>query len=134
MPSRLGPGEADGVRGVVLVVDDEVLIRMVFADSLRDAGFTVMEAANGDEALRLLNAQIHIDAMITDVRMPGEIDGLALATAARALRPELPIAISSAHLPSNGTVLPDIVSTVLVKPYLPEKLVTVVEQMILGMR
>ena len=134
MPSRLGEGEDRESRGAVLIVDDEALIRLVFAETLRDAGFTVIEAASGDEAIQLLTAGVDVDALVTDVRMPGDIDGLALAAAARNLRPDLPIAISSAHLPSNGTILPDIVSTVLVKPYLPERLVNVVEKMVLEKR
>lgn len=79
----------------VLLVEDEVLIRMATADALRGAGFTVIEAANADEALSILNAAVSVDLVMTDVRMPGSIDGLVLAEKLRASRPELKLVIVS---------------------------------------
>ena len=61
----------------MLVVEDEVLIRLATADDLRDEGFRVVEAANADEAWRYLSSH-RVDAVVTDVRMPGSMDGLEL--------------------------------------------------------
>lgn len=87
---------ASGYR--VLVVEDEILIRIMVADDLRDHGFSVFEAANGDEAIALLSAGAAFDAVFTDVRMPGLADGLALLAYVRGTRPDLPVLVTSGHL------------------------------------
>jgi CheY-like chemotaxis protein len=69
---------------IILVVEDEVLIRAVLADDLREHGYEIIEAANGDEALSILQSHVDIDLVITDKRMPGSLDGLALARVIRA--------------------------------------------------
>jgi two-component system, response regulator PdtaR len=63
----------------VLVVEDDVLERGPLAEYLRDAGFRVIEAANGHEAVEVLSSEMTVDIVFSDIRMPGEIDGLALA-------------------------------------------------------
>ena len=64
----------------VIVVEDDALIRMVAADVLADAGFTVIEAGHAGEALALLEAHASgIHVLFTDIQMPGAMDGLALA-------------------------------------------------------
>ncbi len=63
---------------VVLLVEDDVLLRLVTADSLRASGFDVIEAANSAEAMRVLEC-IPVDAMFSDIHMPGRMNGLALA-------------------------------------------------------
>jgi DNA-binding NtrC family response regulator len=82
----------------ILLVEDEVLIRMATADALRGAGFTVIEAAHADEALSILNASVSVDLVMTDVRMPGSMDGLALSDMLRTTRPELKLVIISGEL------------------------------------
>lgn len=79
----------------ILLVEDEVLIRMAMADALRGAGFTVVEAAHADEALSILDAAVQVDLVMTDVRMPGSMDGLGLATRLRETRPALKLVIVS---------------------------------------
>ena len=64
---------------VILLVEDEVLVRMVAADVLEDAGFTVLESTNAEEALRLLETRSDVQVLFTDVNMPGALDGLGLA-------------------------------------------------------
>ena len=120
----------EGGKAAVLVVDDEVLIRFVQAETLRDAGYAVVEAANGDEAIALPRAGVAADLLITDVRMPGSLDGLALARAAHDLRPELVIAVSSAHVGKVEGDLADIVAGFLPKPYLPSQLVALAERLL----
>src|SRR3954469_3859229 len=61
---------------VILLVEDEVLVRMVAADVLEDAGFTVLESTNAEEALRLLETRPDVQVLFTDVNMPGALDGL----------------------------------------------------------
>ena len=80
---------ADLLDRIVLVVEDEVLIRLVIADLIREAGFTVWEAANGDDARRLLQTTDRVSLVVTDFNMPGETDGLALARHVRASYPQI---------------------------------------------
>jgi DNA-binding NtrC family response regulator len=64
---------------VVLVVEDDVLLRLATASNLRDAGFEVIEAANSGEAIRVILDCIPVDVLFSDIDMPGKMDGLALA-------------------------------------------------------
>ena len=82
----------------VLVVEDEFLIRMLVADHLRDAGFAVVEAFNGDEAIAILTSGAPIDLVFTDVRMPGDADGLEVLAFVKRTRPDLPVLMTSGHL------------------------------------
>lgn len=86
----------------VLVVDDEVLIRLLIAEALRDDGCEVTEAASADEALAILTAAEEPDVLVTDIRMPGRADGLDLATKVRRTHPEVKILVASGNLPSDG--------------------------------
>ena len=73
---------------VVLVVEDEVLIRMVIADYLRTCGYRVIEAASADEALVILqHTEFQVDVVFSDIEMPGSMDGFALSKWLRANRP-----------------------------------------------
>ncbi len=64
---------------VALVAEDEFLLRMEAADTLSDAGFTVLEVASADDALRFLEDKDGVDLLFTDVNMPGRLDGFGLA-------------------------------------------------------
>lgn len=91
-PSRSG---TEHRRPTVLVVEDEVLLRMSVAEYLRDCGFHVVEAGNADEALRVLEADVEVDVVFSDVQMPGSIDGLALAQWLRRERPQIELILTS---------------------------------------
>ncbi len=82
----------------VLVVEDEVLIRLMVSDELRDAGFRVVEAANADDAMAYLQAGEPADLVFSDVRMPGSMDGIALAEKLRSDFPRVRIVLTSGHL------------------------------------
>lgn len=82
----------------VLIVEDEFLIRMLIADHLREIGYTVIEAFNGDEAIAILKTGAPFDLVFTDVRMPGTSDGMAVLEFVRQTRPELPVLVTSGHL------------------------------------
>lgn len=79
----------------VLLVEDEVLISALVADTLSEHGFAVHEVATADEALRYIENGGEVDVLFTDVNLPGKIDGRELATRVRARRPELPIVYAS---------------------------------------
>jgi CheY-like chemotaxis protein len=75
--------------GRVLLVEDEVLVRELASEDLAEAGFDVTQASDGDEALARLRDGLSFDLLFTDIRMPGETDGWALARQARELIPDL---------------------------------------------
>lgn len=80
----------------LLVVDDEALIRMAVSDFLQECGFKVLEASNAAEAIEMIEAsQSVIDLVLSDVRMPGEMDGFGLSVWIRQNRPELPVILTS---------------------------------------
>jgi len=79
-------------------VEDEVLIRFMISDALREAGYDVIEAFNGDEAVDLLNVATPVDLILSDVRMPGAIDGLELLKIAKQRLPTVPVILTSGHL------------------------------------
>jgi DNA-binding NtrC family response regulator len=80
----------------ILVVEDEVLIRLVIADYLRECGFKVYEAGTAEEAIEVLvSDQASVDLIFSDVRLPGEMNGFALAQWARTNRPGLPVVLTS---------------------------------------
>src|SRR5580698_6723942 len=85
-------------RPIILVVEDEVLIRMMLADELRGRGFDVVEAQNADEALTLLQSPVPVGLVLTDVQLPGAMDGIGLARLLRAARPELKVVIASGNI------------------------------------
>jgi CheY-like chemotaxis protein len=82
----------------ILVVEDEILVRLWVTDELRANGFTVLEAANGDEAVQILSSAVAVDLVFTDIRMPGVMDGVALGQWLRKERPGLKVMIASAYL------------------------------------
>lgn len=109
-------------RPTVLVVEDEVLVRMSIADHLEDKGFKVLEAANADEALAILNENLEIRLVFTDVDMPGSMDGLKLATLVRDRWPPLRIVITSGHRDLSATELPQ-GAQFFAKPYNADRIV-----------
>lgn len=76
---------------VLLVVEDDFLVRLTLVDALSDGGFDVLEAADAQEALNHVCERSDIAAMMTDINLPGGADGFALARAVRVIRPGLPI-------------------------------------------
>jgi len=89
----------------VLVVEDELLIRMSLVLYLADEGFEVFEAGNADEAIAILEAQPGIRILFTDIDMPGSMDGLKLAAAVRDRWPPIRIVVTSGHKLPDASVL-----------------------------
>src|SRR5690242_8462380 len=105
---------------MVLVVDDDREVRELALAVLEGAGYRVLEAASGDEAYRLLlnHPDLRIHVLFTDVVMPGQLDGIDLANAARLLRPELQVLFATgfANLVRPNRDI-DMHGAVLRKPY-----------------
>ena len=80
---------------IVLVVEDDVLVRNLVAAYLRECGFDVIEANGADEAIRVLQAEVQVDILFSDVQMPGSMDGFGLARWVRRERPWLKVILTS---------------------------------------
>ena len=91
------PPVTTGRRGIVLLVEDEVVIRTLASEALTEQGWTVIEAHNGVEALPILTSNPAIDIMVTDISLPGGMNGRDLAEAARQARPGLPVLFATGH-------------------------------------
>jgi CheY-like chemotaxis protein len=83
----------------VLVVEDEVLIRILIADELRAEGFSVVEAATADQALSYFQAGVPVDLVLSDIATPGALNGIDLIQRLRADVPDLPIVLTSGTSP-----------------------------------
>jgi CheY-like chemotaxis protein len=108
----------------VLLVEDEPLIRMVLADELRDAGFEVWEAVSGDEAADLASAERPPSLLLTDIHMPGRLDGLALGRLLRSRHPSLPVV----YITGRPDVVPPLRSgeVLILKPFTPDDILKAV--------
>lgn len=100
----------------VLVVEDEPLVRMLAVDLVEDVGFEAIEACNADEAISILNSEHDIRVLISDINMPGSMDGVQFAAAARERMPSLEIIVVSGKLRLWPEQLPE-GSVFLPKPY-----------------
>ncbi len=93
---------------VVLLDEDEPLVRMTAADGLEEAGFHVLEAANADVALKVLEVRSdEVQVLFTDVDMPGSMDGMALAEQVHAKWPHILLLISSGYARPHPDEIPD---------------------------
>ena len=100
-----GPDEQS--RTVVLVVEDEPLVRMLAVDILEDEGFEVVEASTAPAALALLEKQANVTALFTDIDMPGGMNGLELAKVVHERWPDVVIVVTSGVFRSAASTLPD---------------------------
>jgi DNA-binding NtrC family response regulator len=109
-------GHSTPLRPVVLLVEDELFVRMATANALEDAGFEVIETAHAQAALEFLQRRDDVRVLFTDVKMPGPMDGLQLAEIVRRRWPHILVAITSGHLEAASAVLPD-QAVFIAKPY-----------------
>jgi CheY-like chemotaxis protein len=107
----------------VLVVEDEVLIRMGVVDDLEQAGFSVLEAGNTDEAMSILAAHPEVRAVFTDVELPGTMNGLRLAATVHELWPPIRIIVTSGRIRVGMRDLPD-EALFMPKPYNNDEIVS----------
>jgi DNA-binding NtrC family response regulator len=108
----------DSARHGILIVEDEPLIRHDLIDFFEDAGFEVFEADNADVAIRLMSAQPTIRVVLTDVHMPGTMDGLKLAHYIRERFPPTLLLISSGAAKLTAADMP-VGAMFLAKPFDP---------------
>ena len=94
-------------RLIVLIVEDEALIRMDAVEMILAAGYEVLEAANADQAIDILESRTDIAIVFTDIQMPGSIDGLKLAHAVRHRWPPVKIVTCSGHIKVIQEDLPE---------------------------
>jgi CheY-like chemotaxis protein len=114
---------------VILVVEDEAIIRMGAVQMLEDAGFAVVEASNADDALAILELPNDIRAVFTDINMPGTLDGLRLARAVRGRWPPIHLILTSGlispseeEFPANGRFIR--------KPYRAEHVIATLRELL----
>ena len=146
LPRRLGAadgvGEADAetmppqaeAGAVILLVEDELAVRMVVVEVLSDLGYTVLEADNSQSGLRIVETRARIDLLLTDVGLPGGMNGRQLADAAREQRPGLKVLFLTGYAESAavGKGRMEHGMEVMTKPFDLDKLVAKVEGMISG--
>jgi CheY-like chemotaxis protein len=113
----------------VLIVEDEMLLRMCAVDMVEDAGYSSVEAVDADEAVAILESRSDIALMFTDIQMPGSMDGLELARAVHERWPPIKIILVSGalQLPDND-IPPD--SRFFGKPLKAEAMIAEMQQMI----
>jgi CheY-like chemotaxis protein len=100
---------------VVLLVEDETLIRCDIADHLREVGYTVVEAASGEEAIAMCKSDMSIDIVFTDIHLIGSASGWDVAECVRADRPNISVLYTSGKSIDPGRGIPG--SAFLAKPY-----------------
>ena len=105
----------------VLVVEDEVMVRTLMVETLRDAGCAVTEAATADEAVRVLRAVAAPDVMVTDVRLPGAMSGVELAASVRRTAPRMKVIVMSGHASAENAR--GVADRFLAKPFELQRLV-----------
>ncbi len=110
---------------MVLVVEDEPIVRLVAIQGLEDAGFEVVEAETAEEALEILEGRSDVSVLFTDVTMPGAVDGIRLAELVHRHWPAIRIVVTSAraldrHVPDDGCFLP--------KPYTQDEMTAAVRR------
>lgn len=130
-PQPLEPLRAEAGE-TVLVVDDEPTVRMLVADVLEELGYTAIEAGDGAAGLKLLQSDIRIDLLVTDVGLPGGMNGRQMADAARGHRPDLKVLFITGYaenaLLNNGQLEPGM--AVLTKPFAVDVLSARIREMI----
>ena len=116
-------------RLVILVVEDEALLRLNATDFLEEAGFEIVEAESASSALRILEARPDIRVLFTDIQMPGQIDGMELARRVHEQWPQILLLITSGNKRPEVTEIPDH-GHFLSKPYRPVELVREVHKLV----
>jgi CheY-like chemotaxis protein len=118
--------------GTVLVVDDEPTVRMLVGEVLRDYGYTTIEAGDARTGLRVLQSSAPVDLLVTDIGLPGSIDGWQLAERARLARPALKILFITGYVESTRLGTLDEGMQVLAKPFALSALASRIRGMLNG--
>jgi CheY-like chemotaxis protein len=117
-----------------LVVDDEPGVRMLVAEVLEELGYSSIEASDGVSGLKVLRSDVRVDLLITDVGLPGGLNGRQMAEAARATRPDLKVLFITGYAQNaaigNGHLEPSM--QVLTKPFAMDMLAARIRSVIAG--
>ena len=113
---------------LVLIVEDDQLLKMLTTDIVEEAGFVALSAENADEAVALLAARSDIAMLLTDINMPGSMDGLELAHMVRDRWPHIKIIVVSAHGEASSAVPAG--SLFFHKPYKTEAMISAIDSLI----
>ena len=116
----------------VLIVEDEFLIRMTLAEALADEGYTVVEASSGDEALELFQANPAIDVLMTDIQLPGKLNGLRLVEMVRQVRPDVPVIYMTGRPDNMAGLRRSPHDAFVAKPYLPSEIIQALRRLTSG--
>ncbi len=114
----------------IMIVEDEFLIRLTLAEVLADEGYEVLEAESGDEAVALLDDGGEIAVLLTDIQLPGSLDGLALVEHARQGRPDLPVIFMTGRPDTMAAQQSHSREMFVAKPYLPSEICLAVKRML----
>lgn len=115
----------------VLLVEDEPIIRMALADHIANQGYAVIEAGSGDRAMDLIQNGRPIDIIVTDVQMPGQHDGIALALWTRRNFPHIKLIIVSGATSGSIDLLGE-EGRIMPKPYNYDEIVARIEKLLAG--
>lgn len=119
---------------IILVVDDQILIRMALANHLEECGYTVLEAENAADAIKLLQKHFEIAVVFTDVNMPGEMDGLGLAKWVIENRPRTAVMVASGHAAKDVAIKELCGARAFTKPYSFDELTNHIQDVIQSRR
>ena len=114
----------------IMIVEDEFLIRLTLAEVLADEGYEVLEAESGDDAVTLLDEVGEIAVLLTDIQLPGTLDGLALVEHARRGRPNLPVIFMTGRPDTMASQPSHSREMFVAKPYLPSEICLAVKRML----
>src|SRR4029077_7874236 len=95
--SKQSRGGEQSERSTILVVEDEILVRLMIAGYLREFGVKVVDAGNAAEATRILRSGEAVEVVFSDIRMPGKMDGIALAKWIARNKPDVGVVLTSGH-------------------------------------
>ena len=110
--------EEQGTAFTILVVEDELMVRLPIAEYLRDCGYHVLEACNAAEAIAAVDAAGPVSVVFSDVRMPGKMNGLDLARWFQAHHPRVPVLLTSGYIPNLNVRTDNLYGSKLIeKPY-----------------
>ena len=87
---------------MIMIVEDELLLRFDLANQLHSAGFEIIEAQSGDEAVKILATNIDVDLILTDIRMPGQVDGLGLVSFVKRQERRIKVILLSAYVEADS--------------------------------
>jgi CheY-like chemotaxis protein len=130
--SRCATPDYGGAGETVLVIDDDPTVRMLIVDVLEEAGYQAIEAVDGAAGLKVLQSEVRIDLLITDVGLPGGMNGRQVADAGRSLRPDLKVLFITGYAENavvgNGHLDPGM--QIVTKPFAIESLGNKIREML----